>query len=167
MKTKSNKRKFANVQSPFNLGEIATSETGADCILLWSWLINPSWWKQLSLAKMWLCSAYLGMTQICLFYLHIGWIRQSTDGALGWISTWLTCHLGLSLSEMLAVTMYACAQWLWFNFLFLRQRKCLIDIPLIQSWWMQQCFPRFHYSQPPVTSMKSTCYYIFTKKEKT
>ena len=31
---------------------------------------------------------------------------------------------------------------------------------------MQQCFPRFHYSQPPVTSMKSTCYNIFTKKRK-
>ena len=34
MKTESNKRKFANFYSPFNLGEIATSETGADYIFM-------------------------------------------------------------------------------------------------------------------------------------
>ena len=34
MKTKSNKRKFANLQNPFNLVKIATSETGADCIFM-------------------------------------------------------------------------------------------------------------------------------------
>ena len=32
---------------------------------------------------------------------------------------------------------------------------------------MQQCLPLFHYSQPPVTSMESTCYYLFTKKKRT
>ena len=31
---------------------------------------------------------------------------------------------------------------------------------------MQQCLPLFHYSQPPVTSMESTCYNIFTKRRK-
>ena len=31
---------------------------------------------------------------------------------------------------------------------------------------MQQCIPLFHYSQPPVTSMESTCYNIFTKKKR-
>ena len=30
---------------------------------------------------------------------------------------------------------------------------------------MQQCLPLFNYSKPPVTSMESTCYNIFTKKE--
>ena len=31
---------------------------------------------------------------------------------------------------------------------------------------MQQCLPLFHYSQPLVTSMESTCYNIFTKKKR-
>ena len=31
---------------------------------------------------------------------------------------------------------------------------------------MQQCLPLFHYSQPPVTSMESTCYNILTKKKR-
>ena len=31
---------------------------------------------------------------------------------------------------------------------------------------MQQRLPLFHYSQPPVTSMESTCYYIFSKKKR-
>ena len=31
---------------------------------------------------------------------------------------------------------------------------------------MKQCLPLFHYSQPPVTSMESTCYNLFTKKKR-
>ena len=31
---------------------------------------------------------------------------------------------------------------------------------------MKQCLALFHYSQPPVTSMESTCYNIFTNKKR-
>ena len=30
----------------------------------------------------------------------------------------------------------------------------------------EQCLPLFHYSQPPVPSLESTCYNIFTKKKR-
>ena len=65
MKSKSNKRKFAIILGTLNLDENTTSEyysrdRGWLYFLWWSWLMNPSCWKQLNLAKMWF--AYLMMT---------------------------------------------------------------------------------------------------------
>ena len=40
------------------------------------------------------------------------------------------------------------------------------DIDTTHTELMNAAIPLFHYSQPPVTSMESTCYNIFTKKKR-
>ena len=77
-KTKSNKRKFDNVEGPFKFGEIAISQTGAYCILMMK-LIDQSFLLEAPKSGQNVICILRDDTDVCVFYLHIGWIRQTCN----------------------------------------------------------------------------------------
>ena len=94
---------------PLILARLLHQRQGLIVFLWWSWLINPSCWKQLSPTKMW--SAYLGMTQMCLFYLHIGWIRQTCNARFRWsagMDQYLTSMPSVLIMVRNACSYYVC-----------------------------------------------------------
>ena len=92
---------------PSILARLLHERRGLIVFLWWSWLINHSCWKQLSLAKMW--SAYLGMTQMCLFYLNIEWIGQTCNAIYRWgtgVDQYMT-----SMPSVLIMVRNACSHY--------------------------------------------------------
>ena len=137
-------------------------------------------------------SAYLGMTQMCLFYfaIWVNWPDLQCKGQVGrWDGSVLDINairVSVPILDRNAHSYYVCTQLLWYNVLPLWQSKChcaeyyvIRNLPMFSyhrwHWYhsniVGECsnalIPLVHYSQPPVTSMESTCYiYIHKKEEK-